>query len=41
MRCTPVPESPIWAPVANGGPSGSPVVLIEPPIACATFSYAL
>jgi hypothetical protein len=34
----PVPESPICAPVTNGGPSGTPVVLIEPPIACATFS---
>ena len=34
----PVPESPICAPVTNGGPSGTPVVLIAPPIACATFS---
>src|SRR6266851_1473355 len=40
-RCSPVPESPICAPVTNGGPSGTPVVLIAPPIACATFSYAL
>ncbi len=40
-RCRPVPESPICAPVTNGGPSGTPVVLIAPPIACATFSYAL
>ncbi len=38
MRCTPVPESPICAPVAYGGPSGTPVVLIAPPMACATFS---
>ena len=34
----PVPESPIWAPVASGGPSANPVVLIEPPMACATTS---
>jgi hypothetical protein len=40
-RCSPVPESPICAPVTKGGPSGTPVVLIAPPIACATFSYAL
>ena len=40
-RCNPVPESPICAPVTNGAPSGTPVVLIAPPIACATFSYAL
>ena len=40
-RCSPVPESPICAPATHGGPSGSPVVLIPPPIACATFSYAL
>ena len=26
------------APVTKGGPSGTPVVLIAPPIACATFS---
>ena len=37
-RCRPVPESPICAPVTNGGPSGTPVVLIATPIACATFS---
>jgi formyl-CoA transferase len=37
-RCRPVPESPICAPVTKGGPSGTPVVLIAPPIACATFS---
>ena len=35
---SPVPESPICAPATHGGPSGSPVVLIAPPIACATFS---
>ena len=40
-KCKPVPESPICAPVTKGGPSGTPVVLIAPPIACATFSYAL
>lgn len=39
--CTPVPESPIWAPVASGGPSSKPVVDIDPPMACATTSYAL
>ncbi|CAM5735732.1 hypothetical protein SALBM311S_03973 [Streptomyces alboniger] len=38
---TPVPESPIWAPVASGGPSSKPVVDIDPPMACATTSYAL
>ena len=32
-RCSPVPESPICAPVTKGGPSGTPVVLIAPPIA--------
>lgn len=37
----PVPESPICAPVASGGPSSNPVVAIEPPMACATTSYAL
>ncbi len=37
----PLPESPICAPLLVGGPSGQPVVLIPPPIACATVSYAL
>ena len=40
-RWIPVPESPICAPVAVGGPSSNPVVLIAPPIAWATTSYAL
>ena len=40
-RWIPVPESPICAPVAIGGPSSKPVVLIEPPMAWATTSYAL
>ena len=35
-----MPESPICAPVAVGGPSSYPVVLIDPPMACATTSYA-
>ena len=30
-RFRPVPESPIWAPVTSGGPSGKPVVDAEPP----------
>jgi hypothetical protein len=34
----PVPESPICAPVAIGGPSSKPVVAMEPPIACAMTS---
>jgi hypothetical protein len=34
----PLPESPIWAPVAVGGPSSKPVVLIAPPMACAMTS---
>ncbi len=37
----PVPESPIWAPVTVGAPSAVPVVLAEPPMHWATFSYAL
>ena len=37
-RCTPVPESPICAPATTGGPSNSPVVLMAPPMAWATFS---
>jgi hypothetical protein len=37
----PLPESPICAPVAVGGPFSNPVVLIAPPIACAITSYAL
>ncbi len=41
IKCTPVPESPICAPVTTGGPSNKPEVLIAPPIAWATFSYAL
>src|SRR5206468_9147711 len=40
-RCNPVPESPICAPVTNGGPSSKPVVEAEPPAHCATFSYTL
>src|SRR5688572_8539118 len=36
--CNPVPLSPICAPVTEGGPSGTPMVLMAPPIACATFS---
>ena len=36
-----MPESPICAPVATGGPSSKPVVLIAPPMAWAMFSYAL
>ena len=37
-RCTPVPESPICAPVTSGRPSWKPVVDAEPPAHCATFS---
>jgi hypothetical protein len=37
-RWMPVPESPIWAPLAVGGPSSNPVVLIAPPIAWAITS---
>src|SRR5580658_2499526 len=40
-RCSPVPESPICAPVTSGGPSSKPVVDAEPPAHCATFSYTL
>ena len=40
-RCSPVPLSPICAPVTSGGPSSNPVVLAEPPAHCATFSYTL
>lgn len=36
-----MPESPICAPVASGGPSSNPVVDIDPPMAWATTSYAL
>ncbi len=36
--CTPVPLSPIWAPVTVGGPSSQPVVLAAPPMHWATFS---
>ena len=34
----PVPESPMDGQVKVGGPSGKPVTLIAPPIACATGS---
>ena len=37
-RWTALPESPICAPVATGGPSSKPVVLMAPPVACAMFS---
>ena len=37
-RCSPVPESPIWAPATTGGPPGNPVVLAPPPAHWATFS---
>src|SRR4029077_12137136 len=40
-RCSPVPLSPICAPVTSGGPSSKPVVEAEPPAHCATFSYTL
>ncbi len=40
-RCSPVPESPICAPVTSGGPSSKPVVDAAPPAHCATFSYTL
>src|SRR3954470_16686720 len=40
-RCSPVPESPICAPVTSGGPSSNPVVDAAPPAHCATFSYTL
>ena len=33
-----VPESPICAPVTNGGPSAKPVVEPRRPAHCATFS---
>src|SRR5438445_528103 len=31
-RCSPVPLSPICAPVTSGGPSSNPVVLAAPPL---------
>ncbi len=37
-RCSPVPESPICAPVTSGGPSSKPVVEAEPRAHWATFS---
>ena len=37
-RCSPVPESPICAPVTSGGPSSKPVVEAAPPAHWATFS---
>src|ERR1700728_1961572 len=40
-RCSPVPLSPICAPVTSGGPSSKPVVEAAPPAHCATFSYTL
>src|SRR4030088_1362169 len=40
-RCSPVPLSPICAPVTSGSPSRKPVVEAEPPVHCATFSYTL
>src|ERR1700758_2409857 len=40
-RCSPVPLSPICAPVTSGGPSRKPVVEAAPPVHCATFSYTL
>src|SRR6202045_856775 len=40
-RCSPVPLSPICAPVTSGRPSRNPVVDAEPPVHCATFSYTL
>src|SRR5579863_2340270 len=40
-KCSPVPLSPICAPVTRGGPSSKPVVDAEPPAHCATFSYTL
>ena len=41
LRCSPVPLSPICAPVTSGGPSRKPVVDAAPPAHCATFSYTL
>src|SRR6476646_5233956 len=40
-RCSPVPLSPICAPVTSGRPSRKPVVDAAPPVHCATFSYTL
>src|SRR3954449_8314430 len=40
-RCSPVPLSPICAPVTSGTPSRKPVVDAAPPVHCATFSYTL
>src|SRR5665213_1207797 len=40
-RCSPVPLSPICAPVRSGSPSRNPVVDAAPPVHCATFSYTL
>ena len=37
-QCMPVPESPIEGHVKVGGPSGNPVTLMAPPIACAIGS---
>ena len=37
-QCMPVPESPIDGHVKVGGPSGKPVTLMAPPIACAIGS---
>src|SRR5262245_5064798 len=40
-RCSPVPLSPICAPVTRGGPSSNPVVEAAPPAHCAMFSQTL
>jgi hypothetical protein len=37
-RFSPVPLSPICAPVTSGSPSRKPVVEAEPPVHYATFS---
>jgi hypothetical protein len=41
VRCMPVPESPILAPLTIGGPPASPVTLIAPEVAWATGSKHL